>query len=171
MSMTEEEEIRVGRLEGEVDILRQRLDEVVNGIVDTIKNHPLFKDDKMSNIKSEKKDKTESAKSAKPVEFVESMESGKSVESMRSIESMESMEGSLQLFSPDGINKFLKLCDHLKSYVLKVLDSLDQTDEVINLENRLKNATVWDEVFDLSTLGIGEHLRQLEEKEDIKRGK
>lgn len=162
MAMTEEEEIRIGRLEGEVDILRQRLDDIVNGIVDTIKNHPLFKDDEMPEVKNERKDKME------PAEPVESVESMKSVGSM---ESVESMEGALQLFSPEGIDKFLKSRDHLKSYVLEVLSYLDQTDDVVNLRNRLKNATVWNEIFDISILGIGEQVRQLKEKEAIKCGK
>ena len=150
MSMTEEEEIRVGRLEGEVDILRQRLDDLINGMVDTIKNHPIWKHDE---VKNGRKDKMES------------------VECVESVESMEPMEEALQLFSPEGIDKFLKLCDHLKCYTLEVLSSLDQTDNVIDIRNKLKNATIWNEIFDLSILGIGEQLRQLEEKEAIKRGK
>lgn len=53
MSMTEEEENRIGNLEGEVDILKKRLDELVNGMVDTIKNHPIWKHDEVSDIKNE----------------------------------------------------------------------------------------------------------------------
>jgi hypothetical protein len=67
--------------------------------------------------------------------------------------------------------KFLKLCDRLKSYMLEVLDSLDQTDDVVDIINRLKNATIWNEIFDLSILGIGEQLRQLKEKKGIKHDK
>jgi hypothetical protein len=151
--MTEEEEIRVGRLEGEVDILRQRLDDLINGMVDTIKNHPIWKHNEMSDVKNEREDKM------------------KSVESVESMESMESMEGASQVFGPEKISKFLKLCDDLRCCVLEVLDSLDQTEDVVHLRNRLKNATIWNEIFDLSILGIGEQLRQLKEKETIKRGK
>lgn len=54
MSLTEEEENRIGRLEGEVDILTKRLDDLVGGIVDTIKNRPIWKNE-ISDIKNEEK--------------------------------------------------------------------------------------------------------------------
>lgn len=59
MSMTEEEEMRVGRLEEHVDLLTKRLDELINGMVDTIKNHPIWKHGEMSDIKNERKDEME----------------------------------------------------------------------------------------------------------------
>lgn len=141
MSLTVEEEIRLRRLEESVDLLTKRLDELIDGMVSTIKNHPIWKRDEVSNMKNEKKDEA------------------------------EPLEGALQLFSPEGIEKFFKLCENLKLYVLKVLDSLDQTDHVKDLKNRLKNATVWNEIFDVSILGIAEQLGQLEEKRGVEHGK
>jgi hypothetical protein len=139
--MTEDEEIRVGRLEGEVDILRQRLDDLINGMVDTIKNHPIWKHGEMSKIKDEEKDK------------------------------IKCSEGPIQLFSPEGITKFLKLCDNLKYCMLEILECADQTDSVKDLKNRLKEATTWNVIFELSILGVKENIRQLEEKGDVEQGK
>lgn len=71
------------------------------------------------------------------------------------------------MWSPEKIDKFLKLCDDLKSYASEMLDSLEQTDNVKDIKNRLNNATSWNDIFDISILGIKEQLRQLEEKEHI----
>lgn len=142
--MTEEEKIRVVKLEGEVDVLRKRVDDLINGIVDTIKNHPIMKHGKTPDMKSERRD---------------------------NMEKVESTEKTIDLLGPEGIEKFLKLCDRLKYYMLEVLDSLDQTDDVVGIRNRLKNTTIWNEIFDLSILGIGEQLRQLKEKRGIKHDK
>lgn len=68
------------------------------------------------------------------------------------------------MLSPEGTTKFLKLCDNLKSFVLQILERADQTDNVKDLKNRLNNATVWNEIFDISILAIKEYLEQLEEK-------
>jgi hypothetical protein len=134
MTLTEEEENRIGRLEGQVDLLEKKLDDLINGMIDTIKNHPIWNKDKISNIKSEEKEKK------------------------------NDREFSLQLFSPEGIDKFLKLCDNLKTVALQILESAIQTDNVKYLKNRLDNATVWNEIFELSISAIKECTKQFEEK-------
>lgn len=149
--MTEEEEIRVRTLENEVADLKKRLDDLINGMVDTIKNHPIWKHGKIPEVKHGEEANTESVRS---------------VESLKSMMPTEEMKRS---FSPEEIDRFLKLCCYLKSYTLEVLDFLDQTDKVIDIRNRLKNTTIWNEIFDLSILGIGEQLRQLKEEKGIKR--
>lgn len=131
MSLTEEEEERIGRLEGQVDLLEKKLDDLIKGMVDAIKNHPVWNHDKNSNIKSGEKEK------------------------------MNDQEGPLQLFTPEGLNKFLELCYNLKSETLQILENMDQTDNVKYIKNRLRDATVWNEIFDWSILGIKEQLGQL----------
>jgi hypothetical protein len=141
MSMTEEEENRLRKLEGEVDTLTKRLDDIVDGIVSTIKNHPIWKHKEVPFITTERKNE------------------------------IECSEGPSQLFSPEGITKFLKLCDNLKSFSLQTLERAVQTDEIKDLKNRLNDATVWNEIFDISMLAIKECVEQLEEKGDIDHGK
>lgn len=121
--------------------LTKRLDDLINGMVDTIKNHPIWKHEEMSNIKH-----------------------GDKVE-------MNDQEGPLQLFTPEGTNKFLELCSDLKYDTLKILENIDQTDRVKVIKSRLKDATVWNNIFDLSILGIKEQIIQLEEKGDVEHGK
>jgi hypothetical protein len=55
MSMSEEEENRIRKLEEDVDVLTKRLDNFINGVVDTIKNYPIWKNDKISEQKNEEK--------------------------------------------------------------------------------------------------------------------
>ena len=73
------------------------------------------------------------------------------------------------MFSPKEMDNFLGLCNDLKSFMLNFLDSLDQTDNVRDIKNRLSNATVWNEIFDLSILTMGEKIKQLEEKKALGR--
>ena len=141
MSLTEEEENRIGRLEGEVDVLTKRLDDLINGMVDTIKNHPIWKHDGMSNIKNEEKDKVKHVKEP------------------------------FQMFDAKEANEFLELCYNLKYCTMEILEHIDQTDHVKDIKNRLREATAWNIMFDLSILGIGEHIRQLKEKGDVNHGK
>lgn len=84
---------------------------------------------------------------------------------------MESIEGGIQLSILEKINKFSKLCDNLKSCVLKLLESLDQTDNVNDIRNMLNNAKYWNEIFDASILGMKELVVQMKEKGDVKYGK
>jgi len=141
MSMTEEEENRLRKLEGEVDALTKRLDDIVDGIVGTIKNHPIWKHDEVPFMTTERKNE------------------------------IECLEGPLQICSTEGIAKFLKLCGDLKSFVLQILDGVVQTDDIKDIKNRLNDATVWNEIFDISMLAIKECVEQLEEKGDIDHGK
>lgn len=76
-----------------------------------------------------------------------------------------------EVWTPEKMEKFLKLCDHLKSYMLKLLDSLDQTDYIKDLKNRLNNTTIWNVIFDISILIVNEYIKQIEKKGDIKHGK
>jgi len=78
-----------------------------------------------------------------------------------------------EIWSPKKMDNFLKLCRDLKSYVSKMLDTLDQTDYVNDLRHRIDNATIWNDIFDISILAMAELVKQLEEKEikEIKRDK
>lgn len=79
-----------------------------------------------------------------------------------------------EAWTPEKIDNFLKLCRDLKSYVSTMLDTLDQTDYVKDLKNRIDNATIWNDIFDISILAMGELVKQLEEKKikgDVKHGK
>ena len=62
MSMTVEEVTRVRRLEERVDLLENRFDELIGGVIDTIKKHRLWDDNKILDSKNENKDEIESRK-------------------------------------------------------------------------------------------------------------
>jgi hypothetical protein len=59
MSMTIEEEMRIRRLEEQVNLLEKRLDELIDGMVSTIRDHPIWKHKEVPFIPTEIKDKTE----------------------------------------------------------------------------------------------------------------
>lgn len=73
---------------------------------------------------------------------------------------METEEG----WNPEKMEKFLKTCDDLKSLMLQLLDSLDQTDNAKDLKNRLNNTTIWNDIFDISILTMGEYIKQIEKR-------
>ncbi len=76
-----------------------------------------------------------------------------------------------EAWTPEKMEKFLKLCGDLKSLMLCLLDSLDQTDSVKDLRNRLNNTTIWNDIFDISISIMDEYIKQIEKKGGVKHEK
>ena len=75
------------------------------------------------------------------------------------------------VWTPEKAERFIKLCGHLKSCMLQLLDSLDQTDYVKDLKKRLNSTTIWNEIFDISILTMDEYIKYIEKKGEAKHGK